>query len=442
MTFNQTWIRKNRCKNGAYAIIQMLKDFTADDIIIFGFVHTDNEKAKELLYKYEQMILLAKMDEDRYQNKRDELHTTLAKFIKQNELYSDWADFIHFLNNNLQHKTILNVYKSETMETWNYLTGYNGKIVYGVTRDNKPLITNEYYGDWDYELHKRQYQLERKKITRKQFTEFVQSEINDRRRMEANENLSDIAILEMMPFINERTHDIYPKDWMPHAELHRLQFPRQWKKTEFYQELLDKRNYILDRKGVKLFLKNAGMIDEVLFVEDVTKDNKSILLYRASSYKHGSTMGYYIPSDKDFFSPWKFSNGPEAHANIENFILELYAELTVGLERDRLRFSALVEVEDLNHLERYRETNIYVQYQTFNALSDRDELKGRRNSTSRQKPHERRFSIRKLKEGQKASEEALERAREYGIELQDGYTFVKGYSVGIKDMRKPVLNKK
>jgi hypothetical protein len=437
--FTQEEIRKHRCRNGAYGTLERIKRFSAEDIIMNTFIKPQSDVAYAMAKRYEYMLVLAKTDSNKYIQKRDQLHLDLAKWIKDNKYYREFVDLIYFVTYTLDgssYRIIADAYLSEMMETWNYLTGYRSEeVIYGLTSTNELLLAPDYYGDWDIPVMKLNRDLERRKITPQQFKEkFFQ--LSKEFVTERNENLADIAIFNMIPFINERTKAIYPKDWFPHAEQDKLEFPRVWKPTEFYREQLRSRKFIIDRKGVKVFLRNAGSFNEILFMEDFTKDKKIIMLFRLST-PEGSTQGYYHLQDEQFFTAFKYSDGQHIHDSIENLVLEVYTEIVCGLEKDRKRLYAIQEVEDIDNIPDYKDTHLYVQYQLYNHESDRDELKGRRKGFH-QRPHERRFALRKLRENQKPSDEAIERARELGIELQEGYTFVRAYSVGlgVKDIRK------
>jgi hypothetical protein len=171
-------------------------------------------------------------------------------------------------------------------------------------------------------------------------------------------------------------------------------------------------------------------------MEEVTRDGKIVMLFKLSVFNgSGSIMGFYNLTDDYFFTAFRESDNPFIHNRIENFVLEVYADLVVGFEKNVKRRFALKEVEDIENIPDLNETNIYAQYSIYNEKTDNN-ANGSRKSGYTQKPHERRFALRKLAEGQSASDEALERARELGYELPQGYTFVRGYKVGgMKEVR-------
>lgn len=429
-------LRKYRCHNGGVGVIGRLEGVAAEDIIIASYFETNNEKAKEMMRRYEQMVVLAKVNEERYLKERDSLLLDMASYIHDNKLYREWFDFIYIIMTHMQENIILDAYKCEAMETWNYLTNYEAVNIYGLTSDNQLLICDKVYGDWDIPLMQATKLFEAKKISARRHQELFFEE--DRKHgvffIEKNEVMIDIDIFETMPFINERTQAIMPKKWMEMAYTGNIHVPRKWKETDFYKEQLRVRKYMINKKGCKAFLSNAGNFTEVFFMEEVTRDKKIVMLYRVST-KNGSFIGFYHLGDEFFFSPYRGSSERSIHDEVENFVLELYAEIVSGLEKDRKRFYALKEVDDIEHIENFKETHVYVQFGLYNEKSDRDELSGNRKGFT-QKAHERDKAIRKLREGQHVSDEAIERAKEYGITIKEGYTFVRPYKAGgVKGVR-------
>jgi hypothetical protein len=434
---SQEALRKYRCKNGALGMIERLRGVSAEEIIIDSYFETNNAKAREILNKYERMIVLAKVDTDRYKKERDELHLDMAAYIHEHKLYREWFDYIYMIMTHMKENRILDAYKSEAMETWNYLSGYDIRNIYGLTTNNELLICDKVYDNWDIPLMKATILYEKNKISMEELQrKFIEEDQrNNVFIKERNENVIDVAIFNTMHFINERTKDIMPKVWLEMAIKNNVRLPRQWKDTSFYKEVLKNRRYMINRKGCKAYLKNAGNITEVFFMEDVTKDKKIIMIYRVSMEK-GGFIGFFHLGDEYFFSPYRGSSEESMHNALENFILELYAEIVSGLDKDRKRLYALKEVEDIDHIEDYKSTHIYAEFGIYNSNADRRASKGSRYGT-KQKAHNRNQAIRKLREGQHVSEEAKERAKEYDIELQEGYTFVRPYSVGgIKEIRK------
>lgn len=431
MVISSAELRKIRCENGADGTLLRIKDFTAEDIIINSYLHTDSDIAMQLAKKYEYMLVLAKLNPKKYKQQRDKLFSEFAKWIHTNKLYSEWVDFVRFVHiNSHDHNFIIqSAYMSEMMESWAYLTGHNGTLINGLTSEGEPIIAPDYYGDWDRELHQlhKDFSSAHKNASKAEKLLFYEQTYDQFFSMERNENLLHISVFGMIPFVNERTQSIIPKKPYPLAEANGLRFPRIWKDTEFYKQELKKRKFIINSKGADLLLKNAGSWTRLLLLEDVTKDGKVIMLFQLSN-PDGATYGYYSLDDGFFHTCYRYSDGRELHERMENLVLEIYTEVVCGLEKDRKRIYAIQEVEDIDHTEEYKGTHLFIQ---FNLRSG-GESTGKRGARkgSHQKSHERKHARRKLPENWVASEEAIKRAQEIGLALPEGYTYVRKYKAG------------
>ncbi|MNS42014.1 hypothetical protein D3C72_743830 [compost metagenome] len=142
--------------------------------------------------------------------------------------------------------------------------------------------------------------------------------------------------------------------------------------------------------------------------------------------------------DDFFFSCYRYSDGRVVHDAIENMVLEIYTEIVCGLEKDRKRVYAIQEVEDIQDTSEHKSTHLFIQVETQGGDKKSGD-KAKKTGSHTKKAHDRTYARRKLPENWVASEEALERARELGIELPEGYTYVKPYKVGgVKGIREKI----
>ncbi|WP_424474966.1 hypothetical protein [Oceanobacillus kimchii] len=124
---------------------------------------------------------------------------------------------------------------------------------------------------------------------------------------------------------------------------------------------------------------------------------------------------------------------------IYEFILECYAEIVCGsdainsqIDRDMLNVGAMKMKEDNEELD----GRLGLRFITRNTYEKV------RNSSSNKKDYENEVNkyfvsghIRKLPENHNPSKEAAISALEYGVELPNGYTFVKPYESGDEKLR-------
>lgn len=430
MRITKEQIRKFRIDNGATGMFEKAKVVSsAEEIIQNTYFFTNNQSAKELSEMYEKLAVLAKVNFKKYSRNRDRYHMEIASFIKKNNLYREWIDLSYIINLDIENNAVLNMVSSELMDTWAVLRWQEDDYIYGLTTSGELLTTPSYYGNWDYELHEARMLMDKKTITKRDRERIDQIMSSDYMSVERNEQIYSIILFQMMPFINERTKSIMPTEWIDGANGNVVQrlMVRQWKPTSFYVEQLRNRKFMLDRNGVRIHLRNANGIKEVAMKEDLTRDNKVVLLFRITMHDNRSTAGYYNINDEHFFTGYRHSSQKDVHRSLESLVLELYTYITCGLDIDIKRIYALEEVEDISEIDNYKPTKLYAQF-----VHD-DEPTGTRVSGGHrkpQRPHERTHALRKLAKGMTASEEAIRRAREMGIELQEGYTYVRKYRVG------------
>lgn len=435
MAVDKITIRKQRCKNGGEGVIFRLKDSDEETVILESFIKTESPIGRKIANKYEYLLVLAKTNPDKYLEIRDEFYLDMAEWIHEENLIQEWSDLILVID---RYRTsgfaIIDALMSEMMETWNYLSDHREKMIYGAnTTTGELYYTKEIFGDWDRPLMELQFKYEKNLITKTKYQEEKMKFLfNDKiAQINTNENIIDINIFNLIPLINQRTKRVFPEKFLLLAYTGEIEpFPRQWKPTEHYMTILEQRSYMLDKAGVTCTFRNAEKFTEIYLVEDLTKDNQVVMMYKLSA-KNGSFMGYYLVKDKIFYSPYKYSSGnATVHPQVENFVLEVYADLVCDMPKETKRIYAIERVSDIEEIENYKSTKVYYQPEIEDGSESAS--KGGRRRGSKQRPHDRRFALRKLREGQEASEEAVERAREYGINLKDGYTFVQAYHVGEK----------
>lgn len=442
---DQTIIRKQRCKNGGETIVFRLSTSDENTVITDSYIKTNDPIGRKIANRYEYLIALAKTNPEKYLKNRDRYMQSLARWILDQGLFDIWSELILVLDRyRNDNSAIIDALFSELMETWNYFSGYRGELIYGSNTNTKELYKiNELYGDWDYPLMELQYKFEKGQMTKRKFNELKTKFFENEKNFEINnnENIVDINIINMIPLINQRTKQVFPKKFLPLANsVYFTSLPTPWKQTEYYRDVLMSRSYMLDNKGVVCELKNAGCYKSIYIVEDLTKNNDVVMLYRLDT-DDGSFMGYYIPNQRNFFSPHKYSSGSNSlHPAIENFVLGIYADLVCDLEKNTRRIYAIERVDDIDKIDSFKETKVYYQALVKDEVEKQNKDKNRSGGW-KQTPHRRKHSPRKLREGQEASSEAIERAREYGIELKPGYTFVQPYYVGDGDHIKDFRNK-
>lgn len=280
----------------------------------------------------------------------------------------------------------------------------------------------------------------------KNFAEFgydIRS-MDDLEELCLNCNASDISRLLLAPFVDEYSLVIYEGEQCNIRKPRR--FPRVWKDSNTYANCLAKRKRMLPSTGVLIKFSNAGEIASV-YLREVYKFEKIILLFRVEYLDNTGLVGYYNQEQEDFFSEYELvpvSNSKKcqqsicAGSAIKNFVLEVYSRLTTNIAIDRKRNLAIKFVDafegefcysnqPLALIERNAVTSGISKYQRHMEHSKEDYY------------HEERALagfIRKLPDGQRASLEAQQFSRELGYELEPDETYVKPHVRHVRKLKK------
>ncbi|GHU57496.1 hypothetical protein AGMMS49975_23190 [Clostridia bacterium] len=213
-----------------------------------------------------------------------------------------------------------------------------------------------------------------------------------------------------------------------------------WAETEFYQHTLHSRKRLLPRGGICLKVKHLAGCGEIYLCEKLYTDGKVVMLYVMKNFAGVALCGFYQVNDEVFFSPLADGKlgdpiGKEFVArNVENFVLEVYAFLTCGIEVKRKRNKA---VRIYENEAAFRADHVLSQVCLIKQEVAHREIASECCLTSGKSSVLVEISpyVRKLSIGWKASEEAMANAERYGIELGVGETFVTGFekSVWVKE---------
>lgn len=426
---NHEKVRHLRYQQGGIAVIEEIKRYSEDDIILKSYVKTDDPHGKKLTRMYDQMLLHARTEPSMYLDKRTDIIGQIGTYIHEQNLYRIWIDLILIVSANIHVDRILHAYMNEMMDTWRELSyRYPGKLICGLSSDDQELMfVPDHFGDWDIPALKVKEMIQRKLVSEEKGIQLL-AEHAKLDELAKNENLWTIELFDMLPFINERTYKLIPPSPPENYSFPTWSVPDKWRGTKIYQDAISRRKYMIGRKGLRVKFRNAKSVDELYIMEDIDRNNELVMLYQLNIHNHGGFTGYYRVKQRSFYSSYLRTSHPTLHQEIMNFVLGVYSNIISELDQNRRSSYRLEEVSDLENIENYLHTRIYYQY----VSADRSIEQGERESSSgrTQRPHLRSFALRKLRPEQEASEEAKERASEYGIELQDGYTFVRAYSVG------------
>lgn len=194
------------------------------------------------------------------------------------------------------------------------------------------------------------------------------------------------------------------------------------KSKEEYLSLLKLRKRLLPRGGVHVVGKDEafGTIHEYFFKE-VYLEDKVYLVYVIVLQDDSVFIGYTDIEDEFIYTALLDSStqvGHDLHDTLCGHLLALYAYLTTD-EPLPSPFSELVD-------------KIQIVYNATTSSTSKGERKYVSSGEYIREVHKFDYGIRKLPAGWVASEEAKERALKFGIDLQDGYTFVREHDRALR----------
>lgn len=452
-------IRKNKLMALTSAVCNFLENVDIDDIIDQLFIKSENPLTWELIKKFEGIVLNCKLHPDRAIKDVEQFLISNTEFIKKNNLYRDFLDFYYLVYTNSHSKgidsLIFPAYLSIVLEQANYLAE-EGKMLVGLNTDGTPITLPDTYPNLEKAVIEFYSKIKSNKASAKQFTTLCRiykkygyeiNNQNDISLLNNNEQAISNEFQSLMPIIDEDCLDMLP---IPYYEPYPVFIMpiRQWFDTDMYKGHLSERKFILPSKGVTCVFKNAGNIQEITFKEKCLED-KIIMLYKIKMDNGKYVSGFYDTKLEFFNDIWKGSGRWQTEFNtvrisnmFENFILEVYAHLTTGMEVTRKKNAGLLTVDDLNNAGFYFDTQPVMQVFKLHSKTE----KGTGSKVIERRPFSKSEYItiekniqpikRKLPEGAKASEEAVKLAQSMGYVLEKGETFVKPFTKSVRVTKK------
>lgn len=443
-TIGEKKIRKNRTKGTAFEILRLMKRLSLSELLSNIYVQTEDPFALELIKKYESQLILAHEHPDSFIRNLHTFYVNMAHYIKKQRGYRTFLSFCYFIFTSLssrqkqefpddiKYNDALNCYYDILLQQINYFT-HHPKVLYGLRSDDRLLLKEEPYPYLDVAMMEMMESRESNtidnalKYMRRHGLSIYTKE--DFVRFHANDQLITNMILIMAPLLNEHTEQINTHRYYPVAE--GICFLQPVMDTHYYKKWLRKKQFFLPINGLRATYMNSADIDEVYY-QEVWVDNRIILLFKVTT-KQGDFSGFYDNAIEFFFSPWENSkNGIHFHELIENFILENYCLLTIEPE-------TLFQMPEWKYRIYQQETIPSLPIKKIPTVTFYLPSKG--TASKENTTHYRVFDrsqlqsitksiapfIRQLPSGAKASEEAIERAKQYHYILREGETFVRPF---------------
>ncbi|MGG0891703.1 hypothetical protein [Cytobacillus horneckiae] len=238
----------------------------------------------------------------------------------------------------------------------------------------------------------------------------------------------------------------------------KIAFPRKLTDPDTFIDFIEMNRYFtMNPNGVVIDCYNCGDIEQVILFEQ-----EGYLLWKVIFKQKGVKLnpkgelvedvngaeycGYFSPS---FFPRSTFSihtSFIDFEESVYAFVLECYADIVCGasiinkeFKRNVLNMGA-IEMHDSHHIQDNKKMGLrFIPRKTHNKIKEKVNTK-----VTYDKEIKKYFitgHIRRLPEGYTPSEKALSHAQEFGIELANGYTFVRPYESGEEKIRSHYMKK-
>ncbi|MGU8718766.1 hypothetical protein ACV3RR_04790 [Clostridium perfringens] len=420
-------------------LTQKLYSIDVDEILITLYLNPDKE-IKHIVNYFEKIIIIAKSYPEKLDSALIEFIAKMKLEFKNNpsalkQYYKFLYKSINYLNGT--YVKITDCYFSLAIEVLSQLSN-NGDIISAFNND-KPIFLPEVYPGLFKIVN--QYTNENLlkdnllKIGRKYgYNRFNIPDLLERDRILSNQRYIMAGVLD------ESDLDLYPnRDEIQITNI--KPDTRVWMNTEYYVELLKKRNYKLPKDGVLCRFNNFGCIKSIFFKEKMFFD-KIVLIFQITNLNDEKSIGLYIPID-DIYIDIYISHSNTNPYNYKNSVLEVYTHLTTNIEITNKKMSAIHISDSLTDIKGSYYLNQPIMQVLKPIKEDNITYVYKDNNKRKFKVYDKSNYIeiikdiapfiRKLPEGFTASEEAKLNALKYGYELKDGETFVKPFEKKVKE---------
>lgn len=436
MKLNHDKVMQLRTASTAQDVRDKILGLTKDELLTTNFVHTNDPVAKWLLKQYESQMLLAASNFNGFSKGLHIFFRKTAQRINEKNAYRKFFEFCSYMYGALSTaveegfiKEVLYAYNNLLIQQAKYLSPRD-RVVFGVTSDGQPLITKELYPKFDWPVHELtikhgdRLNFDRIKRCYKKYGYDVQTP-DDIAANAFNEQIITNMLFQTTFYIDETNQDMLPEPYFLPAGGANIPFGPIT--LEEYQYHLKERRYLLPSRGVLGKYRNAGDIKEIFFREKFVGGNKIVLLCKIRFQNDRFLLAFYDNELSLGYTPWRDTSGEGLyHLPLMELILDSYLHLTQESVDESV--SNLFVMTD-SEAENIPEGKPAVQF--FSRQPKRDPADPDAEYVPLDKSQYAAVIsqigpfIRRLPFGAKASEEAKARAREFGILLGEGETFVR-----------------
>lgn len=424
-----SYILRKRVVNTAGDVIRKIQNIEFEDLTMDLYFICNEVGYKFFSEKYRNVIEFAKLFPEKLSDKLYHYYRDIAKTIKKENRLSDFFMFMSIFeeasNISEKHRDIFLAYMDILVEQTEFLRPnlYNhNQLIAGVTTEGEVLVIPDPFPNIDLPA----YELTRSKKKGKEAIEFLAKSFKkygysidryDEVHSSSNSFINNVNLL--VPYINEFTYDMLPEKPYPP----RINIQYVTAKDLDFTEMLRSRRKTLPTNGLVVNFKNSIFFEKILLKE--VFHNGSIHMLCKFFTLYGDITVRYNTKTGSFFSPFdhQFGYFQDFHLNLKRIALWIYASYVCPTEKIIPTEEAYHGFTDDNHAE-----------VTFSSIGGklRATLSSKTNShLDLDKYMQKSISIagyiRKLPEGQKASEDKIALATSLGLSLADDETYVEPF---------------
>ena len=427
-----SYVIRKRVANTAGDVIKIVNDLSFSELATEVYLICDEVGYKFFSSKYRNVIEFAKLHPDKLCEQLYKYLRDIARQIKKENLLQDFFMFMSVFAEATriltEHREIFLAYMDLLSEQTEFLRpdffNYN-QLIAGITTDDEILTINDPFPNLDlpvYELTKsRKKGAEGIAVFKKALNKYGYK-YEDYEEKHAISGCFSNNINFLIPFINEFTYDMLPVNpYLPNSNIRLIKTYR----TIPTVNMLKARRRTLPANGLLIRFTGSIYLEEVL-MKEIYYNNSIHLLCKFTTLKGDITIKYNT-SNGAFFSPFDYQDGYAAdlHNCLKNLCLWLYAAYVCPNEEHGI----LPTEEAYRAFTDDKKANV-----TFTSIGGKARTALSKSSNKHldyEKYEQKSVSIagyiRKLPEGQKASEEKQLIAKSLGLCLNDNETYVEPF---------------
>ena len=427
-----SYVIRKRVVNTATEVIRKVNNLAFSDLATDIYLICDEVGYKYFSSKYRNVIEFAKLHPEKLFDQLYKYLREIAREVKKNNLLQEFFMFMSVLSEatriSKEHREIFLAYLDLLSEQTEFLRpnvfNYNQLIV-GITTEGDVLTINDPFPNLDlpvYELSKsRKKGTEAVAVMEKACRKYGYS-FDDYEEVHATSGCYSNNINFLIPYINEFTYDMLPEK--PYSPDMRIQSVGINKPISF-GEMLKARKRTLPANGLLIKFENSIFFERA-FLKEVYYNNSIHLLCKFST-TNGDITVRYNTANETFFSPFDWIGGyaEELHNTLKQIALWLYTAYVSPNEEQ-----CILPTEEAYH-SFTDDTQAKVTFSSIGGKARTTLSKSSNKHLDYEKYEQKSVSIagyiRKLPEGQKASEEKQLIAKSLGLSLNDDETYVEPF---------------